>query len=246
MPDEEAVETLEDDETPEVEVPAGEMPAEWADHIKGLRKESAKYRTRAKDLESKYSKYEADEVKPFLAAADALAAGDTDVVSAWVVRNAAAALGVGEDVLMALAVGDAGQIEETAEETGLTPEKIQEMVQAGIQEALAAKDYDDKVHRVEENAKALGYTPETRDYMNLLWLAHHEYDGDLDKAHKALESEPQKHVDAFMEAKRETSRGTPKPMSGRPAGNERKVTLDGRDGTTSAADAALERLSNAG
>lgn len=212
-------------EATETEVPAAEDTGQelsvedYKKMVSELRDENAKRRVAAKD----YAVFEEETTKPFLAAAQALAAGQTDEVSAWMVRNAAAVLGVEPDMLLALAEGGDDDGDDGEEEPGgFTPEQLQEMMSQMLDERLSQERTSSEVSAIQAEAESLGYKVGSRDYQDLLWLTMNETEGDMAAAHAKRLADVQGVINGYLEEKRAAS--APRQVSGQAPGTERKIT----------------------
>lgn len=209
-------------ETEETEPEGGD----WESHAKSLRKESAKYRTRAKELESKYAWANDERAASFVTAGQMMANGDTAAVAEWVVRNAANALGVDVDVLMALAEGDEEETEDVSDQTGLSPDQIQQMVAeefARQQQSLTEQQTMSQAQAVHDEIDQMGHAFGTPEHEMILWFAVNETQGDLGKAKARLDAYLKAPVDSYIAQKREEARGQARQTGGQAPGSERKI-----------------------
>lgn len=97
------------------------------------------------------------------------------------------------------------------------------------------------INAVYADAEKLGYKRDTKEMVELLWVAANDCDNDVGAAHKKIEDDRQAIIDAAIEAKRADAANTPRVVrrSGdAPAGTkEIKSLKDSRA-------ALVERLNN--
>lgn len=197
----------------------------WEEYVK-LRTENADYRKKWQPYETTFSD---ESTQAFKAAADSLAAGDTDAVAAWMVRNAAAALGVSTEDLMALAGDDEEAQEEITTEGELTPETVQRLVDERVTEAMTAQQQtqlESQTQAVVQEVEDAGFPQNTPEHMLVLWHATNTFDGDLDKAVAKVNGMSQEAVDNYLAKRREDAKGAPRQTEGQTPGTGRKIKLE--------------------
>lgn len=193
--------------------------------IADLRKEAGNYRTQAKEYKDAFDGYDDGDRQTFLDLARTLRT-DPAAAAEWMRQTA--------DQLLA---GDTptpdAPAEPGADDTPLTKAELEQWYadrQAADQaarDAQAAKaEQDRQVQAITDEAKGLGYEPETADYAALMYTALHKTDGDIAKAHEALKAERQALVDAEIARLKEAARTSPQPVpqAGAHAPGEQPIT----------------------
>lgn len=189
--------------TPEAEAEAPavtETPEETFDrkYVEELRQESAKYRTRAKDYEDAFEGYDDDTKAAMLDLARELNA-DPHMGSKRMVEVAKQVLG--EDGFRDL-----------LEDKG--PKPLTEAdVERKFKEREQAQAQEQAVQDVMREAKDLGYAEGTPDQAELFWFAHNKTEGDLSKAHEAVQARKQAAVDEYLKGKEADADAFPTPTT---------------------------------
>ncbi|MEX0666460.1 MAG: hypothetical protein WD598_17030 [Acidimicrobiia bacterium] len=124
-----------------------------------------------------------DASDPFAAVAEAYAAGHVDQVGAWLVRNAAGALGVTVDDLLAVVADDEPL---TADDVGALVDQAIDRALDGAEEHAQDLELDSQIVDVVEEAENLGYEQGSPEFTKLLVEAATNHDGDLEAAHRAI------------------------------------------------------------
>lgn len=199
---------------------------------KQLQKENQGYRERWGAYEKTYQN---PDTQVFHTAAQLLAEGRGDEVQSWILENAANAIGTDVETLLSLT-----EKPEEGGEPPLTRAEVAQMLQE-VQDQQAQSAQQREVNQVLEAAKDLGYTPGSREAQDLLYLASHETNGDLEKAHEMLTGERQRIIDEYLEGRRQEARGNLTPGSnGSPVSGAKTVTMEN---AREAAQAILDRSS---
>lgn len=202
--------------TPEAPVPA-DPPADAEtfprEYVERLRTENANYRTRAKTYEDVFEGY-ADEDREFL----------LEVVKGIKADPNATADQLRQvlDHIEANAPTAPPAAPSTGEPQYLTQADFDRM----LSERDAAKERDQQIATIQSEAEKLGYEKGSAQYVSLLHIASTQTDGDLSKAHEAMQAERQKIIDEFMASKSDAATSTPAPVpqTGAAPGGERPIT----------------------
>jgi hypothetical protein len=108
-------------------------------------------------------------------------------------------------------------------QTETSPDPVQ-IVDKIVSERLSAWEEEQQIREIQQEARALGYDPDSREYLNLLWVAYKETNGDLKAAHQKIEADKERLVQEFLEAqKAQNEQFPPQPASGTVAGSEREI-----------------------
>lgn len=95
-----------------------------------------------------------------------------------------------------------------------SPALTQADVDRIVNERVQASQTQTIIGQINEEAKRLGYEVGTRDYMNLLWIAEHETNTDIEAAHKKIEADKASLVDEYLK-KQEAETGRKWPWATR-------------------------------
>jgi len=82
-----------------------------------------------------------------------------------------------------------------------------------------------EVAGIEREAGAMGYNPNNAEYIELLWTAQHQTNGDLNAAHEALEGNKQRIIDEYLASKSQDAGRMPQAPGGQGAapGGQREL-----------------------
>lgn len=126
---------------------------------------------------------------------------------------------------------------------GVTPEMIQEMIQAGIEQYAQQIREDREVENIFTQMRELGYEPETREGLNLLRAANEVPDFDLKAAHEMLQADRQKIIDDYVAGRTGGSHAQTAPNAGVVANTEQPIK--NLDDARKATEAFLQSQRNA-
>lgn len=128
-------------------------------------------------------------------------------------------------------------------------EKGQYLTEADLEKLLVEREAkaqrDAEIRQIHDEASKLGYDPKAKPgtaehekFVRLAYLANHRTDGDIAKAHEALEAEQQAIIDAYVARQKQAANGapTPPPAGGAPS-SEREI-----NSLQDARRAAMERV----
>lgn len=158
-------------------------------YVEELRKEAAKYRTKAKEFEA-FESYSDEDRQVWATLAQTLL-DDPKAAAKYMKDIADHLLGDGTEE-----TEDSG-----AEPEYLTVQKFEQMQK----EADTAK----KVQKIESDARGMGYDTDSTDYMHLLMVANRETAGDIRAAHDRIEAQKQSWIDNFVAQKAKEAEGSP-------------------------------------
>jgi len=187
MPDE-VVEVEEVFEAPDVSVDAAvevEPDTFSREYVAELRRESAGYRTEAAKYKDAFEGYDDDGAQAWLTAAD-LWKTDPAAVSDWMEQQV--------EAYRATETPD-GQFDEG--EAPLTYTQLEQVLSERDAEAASEADVEDVMYEASE----LGFEPGTPEYMQLLYYANAETDGDLIEAAEMVEAQYQSVIEAYIAEK---------------------------------------------
>lgn len=202
---------------PAPETPAAEAPPEdeepksfSADYVKELRRESANYRTRAKQYEV-FERYTEEDRQVWNSLAETM------------LNDPRAAAAQMKQIAEALLADEEAETEpEAPAHQGPDPKYLtrEDYDRLRQEEAQALQ-----VSKIEADARALGYDTEGTDYINLLLIANRETNGDIHKAHETIKAREQAIVQKYLAEKAAEANGTPKvPAAGSAVSGERQIT----------------------
>lgn len=186
------------------EVLAGEQETEGTpetfsrEYVEGLRRENAKYRDRARTYEEVYGDYTDDDQQVWFNMAR-LFQSDPKQGAAYM-ESLAKEINqeYGAEAEAEFRAG-AKEVQESAPlpEGVLTVETYKQM----RAEEKAQEDGAKAIADVESEAQTLGYDLNSQSYIDLLWTATNQTDGDLQKAHEAVQAHNQGIIDAYLAEK---------------------------------------------
>ncbi len=223
----------------EAEVPETPAEPETFDraYVEQLRDEAARYRTRGRDYEQVFEGYDEETRAGWLELISmAKAAEDNPEIQ----QQLAQMLG------FELQPSDVQAMEETIQED--RPLTREEMMQIARDEARSlyaeeqsARDEQNAIRDIQNNAKALGYDQESPDYVLLLKFANDMDVPDLEAADAKVKEYHHAKYEEFIQ--RKTSEASQSPVA--PSGNGVSPSIVQTPKTWEAArDALHERLSN--
>lgn len=189
------------------------LPEEWQKEVREAREEAKRYRLRAKEYDEVYDGLD-DAGRGFLLELNkALKAGDTDAAQAmW-------------DQLFTADPADPDPAA-APPATAMSADDIDRIVEEKLAAREQARQKEQAIADLDHQAEALGYKPGTRDYVNLLFVANHETNGDIAAAAEALKADRQKVIDEFLASKASDSEQhtTPAAPNGSAPSGERPIT----------------------
>jgi hypothetical protein len=190
--------------------------------VERLRKESASYRTKAKEYEPLAQAFEPynDEDRKVWNEAMRLFAEDPKSGAEYMDKIAKAVLANYEE-------------QQAAEAEPITDENDKPLTRAEYaqlreaEKAQAAQDAE--VSRIESEAKELGYDTASDEYTYLLTVASRLQSGDIREAHAKIEASHQARIDAYLAAKAADADGAGSPPvdSGDAPSGERQIRTFG-------------------
>lgn len=87
-------------------------------------------------------------------------------------------------------------------------------IQRLVDERVGQNQQQQLIREIEAEARALGYEPNTNDYIDLLWVAENETQADLNKAHEIIQERRSVWVDQEIERRMQEGRGWIRPVRG--------------------------------
>lgn len=181
-------------------------PAKARAYAEKLRKEAAKYRTKAKEAavsDETFSGW-SDEDAGVLKQVIQVAALDPKVGAAKM-REIADLLDKGDAEGAAAVAADASA--EAAKV--LTEDDVNAKVAEALEKADTKRAIEVKRDEILAKTKALGYEPGSPDYFTVLHIAQFETGADLDKAHEIIEARNQAIIDGYVNGVKERAAGAP-------------------------------------
>lgn len=180
-PEVEAVEV----DTPEIDTSVVEDPPVFsAEYVAGVRNDSARYRTEAARYKKAFEGYDDETVDTWLTAI-ATWKEDPATVAEWMVEQGSPYLDKNNEEAFDQA------------EMPLTRNELQQI--------LAERDNESAtemaVQSVMSEASELGYEPGSSEYIQLLYIANNETEGDLVAAAEVLDQQHTKMIEAYIAEK---------------------------------------------
>lgn len=211
------------------------------DYVEELRRENAKWRTKAQPYEEVFGDLDDEDRQAWLQIVQLANSGDPDAIN-----YLGQALGF---------VGEEPVVEEPVEQPQyLTPEQAREIARQEAQELLSAQQEQQarvqQIETIQSRAKnEFGVEPGSDDYVLLLHRANQidpadTPDGDLlAAAHAQLQAEKQAQWDAFVAQKQQDAANSPTTVTGQ---GQAPSTAQTPKTWAEARDSLHERLSNLG
>jgi hypothetical protein len=208
--DEQTPETPETTEELQVDAPveetnftddAVEQDSFGRDYVQALRRESASYRTKAKDFEPFAKAFEgySDDDRTVWQEAMRLVSEDPKAGGAYL-----------EQIAKALLAEEQAAVEAPPAEGDDVPLTRAEYAQMREAEKVQAAQ-EAEVARIESEAKELGYDSASDEYTYLLTVASRLPSGSLQEAHAKIEAAYQAKIDAYLAAKAADADGAGAP-----------------------------------
>lgn len=198
----------------EVEEVAPEQSEDlWPDsakaYIRGLKGENKSWREKADQYEKLYGQN--SELRQFHEAATAYAAGDMTPVQEFIIANAAQLAGLSiEDYMARFEEPDEP---EDDDDKPLTRREMREMLQAQAQ-AQATQRQQEEVAQIHRDVEAIsGFAPGSMEFMQVMWVATHQTNGDLEKATETVKGLKQGAIDEYVKEQREKALNALKPQT---------------------------------
>ena len=180
-PEVEAVEV----DTPEIDTSVAEEPSTFsAEYVSELRSEAARYRTEANHYKQAFEGYDDETADTWLTAA-ATWKDDPATVAEWMVEQGSPYLDKNNEE----ALNEA--------EMPLTRNDLQQILAERDNESAT----DMAVQSVMSEASELGYEPGSSEYIQLLYIANNETEGDLVAAAEVLDQQYTKMIEAYIAEK---------------------------------------------
>lgn len=195
-----------DTQTATADKPAGDwlstLPEDAQKEIRKLRDENAKHRTSLRPYEELFDGYDPDDAQ-FL----------KDLV-----RDIKTAPGTAAQRAQQLVDALAGAVEapastQTDEDRPLTKAEVAQMLNDFAKQQEQTQTQQRQLDNVYSEAEKLGYKQNTREMVELLWVAANECDDDIAAAHKKLEDERQAVIDEAFAKKREEAERSPRVVT---------------------------------
>ena len=178
------VEAVEVD-TPEIDTSVVEDPPVFsAEYVAGVRNEAARYRTEANRYKQAFEGYDDETVDTWLTAV-ATWKEDPATVAEWMVEQGSPYLDKNNEE----AFNEA--------EMPLTRNDLQQILAERDNESAT----DMAVQSVMSEASELGYEPGSSEYIQLLYIANNETEGDLVAAAEVLDQQYTKMIEAYIAEK---------------------------------------------
>lgn len=200
------------------------------DYVAKVRSESAKYRTRAKELEATakpyeevFGKYDADDRAVWFQLAKTYM--DDPKAAAAHMRQ------IAEDILK-------GDEPDPEADTPLTKAEFEKR----LNEREEERGRQAAVKAIQSEAEGLGYTKDSRAYKTLLLTAREDTNGDLKAAHELLQSEKQAAVDEFIARKAKEAEESPVAPGASGTAPSQAKEIKSWDDADDAFDAMLDQL----
>ena len=191
-PEVEAVEV----DTPEIDTSVVEDPPVFsAEYVAGVRNEAARYRTEANRYKQAFEGYDDETVDTWLTAV-ATWKEDPATVAEWMVEQGSPYLDKNNEEAFDQA------------EMPLTRNELQQILAERDNESAN----DIAVQSVMSEASELGYEPGSSEYIQLLYIANNETEGDLVAAAEVLDQQYTKMIEAYIAEKSGTM--APPPTGG--------------------------------
>jgi hypothetical protein len=193
------------EETPAAEEPVAEGGAEPGvdpetfdrSYVEELRKESAKYRTKAKPYEEAFAEYDDESREVLLSLARELIT-DPEAGARRMVE-------ISKNILD-------DKFEDVLKDPSPRPLTAQD-VDRMFSERESKAQQEAAVRAVEQEADALGYADGTADRALLFSIANTETLGDLKAAHEKIQARNQQIIDAYLAEKQAAGNAFPTPTS---------------------------------
>lgn len=166
-------------------------------YVEELRKESAKYRTKAKPYEEAFAEYDDESREVLLSLARELIS-DPEAGARRMVE-------ISKNILD-------DKFEDVLKDPSPRPLTAQD-VDRMFSERESKAQQEAAVRAVEQEADALGYADGTADRALLFSIANTETLGDLKAAHEKIQARNQAVIDAYLEEKRAAGEAFPTPTS---------------------------------
>ena len=180
-PEVEAVEV----DTPEIDTSVAEEPSTFsAEYVSELRSEAARYRTEANHYKQAFEGYDDETADTWLTAA-ATWKDDPATVAEWMVEQGSPYLDKNNEEAL------------TEAEMPLTRNDLQQILAERDNESAT----DMAVQSVMSEASELGYEPGSSEYIQLLYIANNETEGDLVAAAEVLDQQYTKMIEAYIAEK---------------------------------------------
>ena len=180
-PEVEAVEV----DTPEIDTSVAEEPSTFsAEYVSELRNEAARYRTEANHYKQAFEGYDDETVDTWLTAI-ATWKEDPATVAEWMVEQGSPYLDKNNEEAFDQA------------EMPLTRNDLQQILAERDNESAT----DMAVQSVMSEASELGYEPGSSEYIQLLYIANNETEGDLVAAAEVLDQQYTKMIEAYIAEK---------------------------------------------
>jgi len=180
-PEVEAVEV----DTPEIDTSVVEDPTVFsAEYVAGVRNEAARYRTEANRYKQAFEGYDDETVDTWLTAV-ATWKDDPATVAEWMVEQGSPYLDKNNEEAFSEA------------EMPLTRYELQQILDERDNESAT----DMAVQGVMSEASELGYEPGSSEYIQLLYIANNETEGDLVAAAEVLDQQYTKMIEAYIAEK---------------------------------------------
>lgn len=180
-PEVEAVEV----DTPEIDTSVVEDPTVFsAEYVAGVRNEAARYRTEANRYKQAFEGYDDETVDTWLTAV-ATWKDDPATVAEWMVEQGSPYLDKNNEEALSEA------------EMPLTRYELQQILDERDNESAT----DMAVQSVMSEASELGYEPGSSEYIQLLYIANNETEGDLVAAAEVLDQQYTKMIEAYIAEK---------------------------------------------
>ena len=175
------------------------------EYVQELRREAQGYREKFVPFRDAFDGY-ADEDREFLLDI-ARTAKEDPARAAELMRTAAEQLAA------------AGQPPAPPEFDPYDPDSLRQFIQAEAknlyQSEKSAEAQQQSVEALNKQVVEMGYAEGSPEYMALLWSAHNEHGGDIQKAHEvreqARQAERQKVIDEYLAGKAGAANGMPQP-----------------------------------
>lgn len=186
---------------PEVEAALAELPVKWQSEVKRLRNEAAENRVEAKKFTEAFDGWQDSDVTGFLE----IAAGLSSDQNADVEQSARRLLLAGKNILESLGV-DVGDIAAPDPNRPMTRAEYQREQERIDAERREQQDLDTRMREIDRQVEELQYEKGSTAHILLLQFAAQSDDGDVQKAHEALQAYNKSIVDetiARLQGKRQ-------------------------------------------
>ncbi len=182
-------------------------------YVEDLRRENASYRTRAKTFEDAFAGYDDNDREFLLGLVRDIQASPTTAVQR------------AQQLIDALGGNVAAPDDADDENRPLTKAEVAAMLAEFSKTERTTREQETAIDNVYGEAEKLGYKRNTKDMVEVLWVAANETDNDVAAAHKKIQDDRQAIVDAAIDKLRNDASRTPRSVgrSGVTPGGDKEI-----------------------